>query len=229
MTQPIYCMENIQPSERPRERLMKYGPKSLSNQELMAILFRTGTKERSVLELSNYFLNKFSQMQELEHVTLEELMEIKGVGKVKGIHLLASIELGRRVLSRRTEDLYAVKSPSDAAAYLMTEMSGLKQEHFKALYLNVKNEVIHEQTIFIGGLNSSIVHPRELFREAVKRSAASVLVAHNHPSGNVEPSPEDIKVTKRLVEAGAIIGIDCVDHIIIANHRYISLKEKGYM
>lgn len=128
-----------------------------------------------------------------------------------------------------SRERYVIRSPEDAANYLMTDMASLQQEHFVALFLNVKNEVLHKETIFIGSLNASIVHPRELFREAVKRSAASIICAHNHPSGNPVPSPEDIEVTKRLVAAGDMMGIDVLDHLVIGDHQFISLKEKGYM
>ncbi|MEG0259949.1 MAG: DNA repair protein RadC, partial [Lysinibacillus sp.] len=121
-----------------------------------------------------------------------------------------------------------IRSPQDAATYLMPDMTSLTQEHFVVLFLNVKNQIIHRQTIFIGSLNASIVHPREIFREAVKRSAASIICAHNHPSGIPTPSPEDIEVTKRIQEAGYIMGIDLIDHVIIGDHQFISLKEKGY-
>jgi DNA repair protein RadC len=137
--------------------------------------------------------------------------------------------LGKRLYQKHSEGRYTIRSPEDAATYLMTDMSSLTQEHFVVLFLNVKNEVLHKQTIFIGSLNSSIVHPREIFREAVKRSAASIICAHNHPSGNPTPSPEDIEVTKRLSEAGALMGIEVLDHVIIGDHQFISLKEKGYM
>ena len=156
-------------------------------------------------------------------------MDIKGIGEAKAIHLLASIELGRRLSKKRTDERFTIRSPQDAATFLMPDMSSLLQENFVTLFLNVKNQIIHQQTIFIGSLNASIVHPREIFREAVKRSAASIICAHNHPSGNPSPSPEDIDVTNRLQEAGLIIGIELLDHVIIGDHQFISLKEKGYM
>ena len=129
----------------------------------------------------------------------------------------------------KADDRYVIRSPEDAAAYLMTEMTALTQEHFVVLYLNVKNEVLHKKTVFIGSLNSSIVHPREVYKEAVKYSAASIICLHNHPSGRPDPSPEDIEVTKRLAEAGSVMGVELFDHVIIGDHRFISLKEKGYM
>lgn len=226
---PDMMIRDLHVDDRPRERLIKQGPQSLSNQELIAILLRTGTKQESVLSIANRVINYFEKLHELKHATLEEIMSIKGIGQAKAVQLLAAIELGRRLSQKQVDSRFTIRSPKDAASFLMPEMSSLQQEHFVALFLNVKNQVIHKQTIFIGSLNSSIVHPREIFREAVKRSAASIICAHNHPSGNASPSPEDIEVTKRLQEAGFIIGIELIDHIIIGDHQYISLKEQGYI
>lgn len=222
-------IRDVHIADRPRERLIRQGAGSLSNQELIAILLRTGTKEESVLMLANRVLKSFDKIQDFKDATVEEMMAVKGVGQAKAVQILAAVEIGKRIYRKHSEGRYVIKSPEDAAAYLMTDMSSLVQEHFVVLFLNVKNEVLHKQTIFIGSLNSSIVHPREIFREAVKRSAASIIAAHNHPSGNPSPSPEDIEVTKRLVKAGSIIGIELLDHLIIGDHRFISLKEKGYM
>ncbi len=228
-TFPELMIRDVHVNDRPRERLMQQGPQSLSNQELIAILLRTGTKKESVLSLANRVLNYFEQIQELKHATLEEIVSINGIGEAKAVQLLAAIELGRRLAQIQVNTRFTIRSPQDAASFLMPEMSSLNQEHFVVLFLNTKNQVIHKQTIFIGSLNSSIVHPREIFREAVKRSAASIICAHNHPSGIATPSPEDIDVTKRIQEAGYIIGIDLIDHIIVGDHQFISLKEKGYM
>lgn len=222
-------IRDVHVDDRPRERLKRQGAESLSNQELIAILLRTGTKKESVLHLSNRILTHFEQLHELKNATIEEITAIKGIGEAKAIQLLASIELGKRLHKQRTDERYTIRSPKDAANYLMPDMSSLLQENFVTLFLNVKNQIIHQQTIFIGSLNASIVHPREVFREAVKRSAASIICAHNHPSGNPAPSPEDIDVTKRLQEAGLIMGIELLDHVIIGDHQFISLKEKGYM
>lgn len=222
-------IRDVHIADRPRERLIRQGAASLSNQELVAILLRTGTREESVLMLANRILKTFDKIQDLKDATVEEMMAVKGVGQAKAVQILAAVEIGKRLYQKHSEGRYVIRSPEDAAAYLMTDMSSLLQEHFVVLFLNVKNEVLHKQTIFIGSLNSSIVHPREIYREAVKRSAASIIAAHNHPSGNPAPSPEDIEVTKRLVEAGSIIGIDLLDHVIIGDHKFISLKEKGYM
>lgn len=226
---PALMIRDVHIADRPRERLIRQGAQSLSNQELIAILLRTGTKQESVLHLANRVLHFIEQIQELKNATLEEIMSVKGIGQAKAVQLLAAVELGRRLSQQRTDEKFTIRSPKDAATYLMPDMTSLTQEHFVVLFLNVKNQILHKQTIFIGSLNASIVHPREIFREAVKRSAASIICAHNHPSGNPSPSSEDIDVTKRLLEAGQIIGIELLDHVIIGDHQFISLKEKGYM
>ncbi|WHZ01896.1 DNA repair protein RadC [Neobacillus sp. YX16] len=215
--------------ERPRERFIQNGPESLSNHELIAILLRTGTKDESVLELSNRLLTNFEGLRLLKAATLEEMTEIKGIGQAKAIQVLAAVEIGRRIANLNYTDRYVIRSPEDGANYVMNDMRFLSQEHFVCLYLNTKNQVLHKQTIFIGSLNASIVHPREVFREALKRSAASIICLHNHPSGDPAPSREDIEVTKRLVECGKMIGIDVLDHLIIGENKFVSLKEKGYL
>lgn len=226
---PKMMIRDVHLADRPRERLIREGAGSLSNQELMAILLRTGTRSESVLVLANRVLSTVDRLQDLIGMTVEEMTEIKGIGEAKAVHILAAAELGKRLYRTSPQDRYKIRSPEDAANYLMTDMSSLNQEHFVVLFLNVKNEVLHKQTIFIGSLNSSIVHPREVFREAFKRSAASMIISHNHPSGDTTPSREDIEVTKRLMEAGSIMGIDVLDHIIIGDQKFISLKDKGYI
>ena len=228
--QPLLNMKihDVHEADRPRERLIRQGARSLSNQELIAILLGTGTKRESVLTVANRVLINFEKLHNLKHATLEEMTEIKGIGEAKAVLLLAAIELGRRLASKDLEERFTIRSPEDAATFLMQDMTSLQQEHFVCLFLNVKNQVLHKQTIFVGSLNASIVHPREIFREAVKRSAASIICSHNHPSGIPTPSPEDIDVTTRLYEAGKIVGVDLLDHVIIGDHQFISMKEKGY-
>ncbi|MED3891480.1 DNA repair protein RadC [Peribacillus frigoritolerans] len=215
--------------ERPRERFLQDGPQSLSNQELLALLLRTGSREESVLQLSGRLINSFKGLRLLKEASVEELTVTKGIGEAKAIQILASVELGRRINNLNDQDRYVIRSPEDGANYCMEEMRFLSQEHFVCLYLNTKNQVLQKTTVFIGSLNASIVHPREVFKEAFKRSAASIICLHNHPSGDPSPSREDIEVTKRLVECGKIIGIEVLDHIIIGEHKYVSLKEKGYL
>ncbi|WP_175384364.1 RadC family protein [Bacillus sp. FJAT-27225] len=215
--------------ERPRERFIAGGPSSLSNHELIALLLRTGTKDESVLQLANRLLSHFEGLRLLKAASLEEITAIKGIGQAKAIQLMAALELGGRVANLSNHERYVIRSPEDGANYVMNEMRFLSQEHFVCLYLNTKNQVLHKQTIFIGSLNASIVHPREVFKEAFRRSAASIICLHNHPSGDPTPSREDIEVTKRLSECGKIIGIDVLDHLIIGENKFVSLKEKGYL
>ncbi|MEN1970484.1 DNA repair protein RadC [Lentibacillus sp. N15] len=229
MQAPTIMIKDVPKEERPRERLVTLGPKQLSNQELFAILLASGTKEESVMVLAQRLLTHFEGLTLLTEATFEELTAIKGIGPAKGVLLLAAIELGKRMNQFKPLDRYVIRSPKDGADYIMEEMRGLNQEHFVVLFLNTKNQIIHRQTIFVGSLNASIVHPREVFREAVKRSAASIICAHNHPSGDPTPSHEDIHVTRRLVESGKMIGIEVLDHLVIGDRKFASLKEKGYL
>lgn len=215
--------------ERPRERLLFEGKESLTNQELLAIILRTGTKQESAIQLAQRVLQQFEGLHLLKDATIEELTQIKGIGVAKAVEICAALELGRRINSMQSEERFKIRSPEDVSRYVMDEMRFLTQEHFVCLYLNTKNEVIHKKTIFIGSLNASIVHPREVFKEALKRSAASIIALHNHPSGDPDPSAEDIAVTRRLCESGKLLGIELLDHIIIGDLKYVSLKEKGYI
>jgi len=214
--------------ERPRERMIREGAEKLSNQELLAILLRTGTKQESVFQLASQILREVGSIRHLTEMSVDELTRIKGIGQAKAVQIKAGLELGRRVARKRAEQ-YTIRSPQDAASYLMQVIGLERQEKFYCLYLNTKNQVIYEKAVFVGSLNSSIVHPREVYKEAIKWSAASIIVSHNHPSGDPTPSREDIEVTRRLIEAGEIIGIECLDHLIIGDEQFVSLKEKGYI
>lgn len=222
-------IRDVPSHERPRERLLKEGAELLSNHELIAIILGSGTKEESVLQLSQRLLHHFNGLRLLKSCSAEELKNIKGIGNTKAVQILAAIELGSRVHKLQDDDRIVIRSPEDVSRFVMEDMRFLTQEHFVALYLNTKNHVIHKRTIFIGSLNASIVHPREVFKEAFRYSAASIICLHNHPSGDPSPSREDIEVTKRLVESGKVIGIELLDHIIIGDKKFISLKEKGYV
>ena len=216
-------------NERPRERFIHHGAESLSNHELIALMLRTGTKDESVLQLANRLLTQFEGLRLLKDASLNEITSIKGIGMAKAVQLLASVELGRRISNLNYDDRYVIRSPEDGAKYVMNDMRFLTQEHFVALYLNTKNQVLQKQTVFIGSLNASIVHPREVYKEALRYSAAAIICMHNHPSGDPSPSREDIEVTKRLAECGKIIGIELLDHLIIGENKFVSLKEKGYL
>jgi DNA repair protein RadC len=222
-------LRDVPTEERPRERMQTLGADALSNAELLAILLRTGSKSESVLHLSERLLIEAEGLRNLSDMSLNEMTSLHGIGQAKAIQIKAALELGKRVGSLSREERYVIRSPKDAAFYLMEEMRNLKKEHFVCLFLNMKNQVLGKETVFIGSLNASIVHPREIFRSAVKRSAASIICLHNHPSGDPTPSPEDIQVTKRLSEAGELMGIEVLDHVIIGDQVYISLKEKGLL
>ncbi|GAA0456831.1 RadC family protein [Alkalibacillus silvisoli] len=222
-------IRDVPENDRPRERLIQVGSQALSNQELIAILLGSGSKGYSALSLATRVLKHFEGLLLLRDASIDELTSINGIGTAKAVQLMAALELGKRIQTFKTSEQYVIKSPEDGANFLMEDLRGLKQEHFVALYLNTKNQIIHRQTIFIGSLNSSIVHPREVFKEAIKRSAASIICAHNHPSGDPSPSNEDIHVTRRLYESGKVIGIELLDHLVIGDQKYISMKEKGYL
>ncbi|OTN89445.1 DNA repair protein RadC [Enterococcus sp. 7E2_DIV0204] len=212
----------------PRERLEGVGEKALSNQELLAILLRTGSKNTNVMEVASKFLNYFNHLYELKNATLTEMMEIKGIGRIKAIELRAAIEFGYRIQQSTQLKLGKVSSSYQIAQNLIYELQDFQQEHLVCLYLNTKNEVIKQETVFKGSLNQSVAHPREIFRSAVKYSAARLILAHNHPSGNPTPSESDIHFTQRMQECGKMMGIEVLDHIIIGAQVYISMREENF-
>lgn len=225
-------IKDLPKNQRPRERLLKYGAKALSDVELLAVIIRTGTRSESALMLAQRLLKGEGSKTGLSFVadaSIEELSQIKGIGPAKSIQIKAAIELGRRIHFRIDKEDVTINCPNDICDLLMNDMSTLKKEYFKVLLLNIKNKVIALEEISVGSLNASIVHPREVFKPAIKRSSASIILVHNHPSGDPTPSREDIEVTMRLVEAGNIIGIEVLDHIIFGNNRYISFREEHLM
>ncbi len=211
---------------RPRERLLKEGAEALSDVELLAILLRTGSRATTALDLASLLMVRFKNLHRLVDAAVEELSDVKGVGPAKASQVKAALELARRLAQFSEASRPVIKSPNDAAALVMEEMRHLDREHFRALLLNTKNQVIGTDKVSVGTLNSSTVHPRELFRNAIRRSAASLILVHNHPSGDPAPSREDLDITRRLIEAGKIIGIEILDHIIIGDNRFISFKAK---
>ncbi|MBO0437859.1 MAG: RadC family protein [Vagococcus fluvialis] len=220
-------LKQYQPEIKPREKAEKYGIEALSYQELIAIILRTGNKDKHVLDLSNEVLLNFDNLFELKTATIEELKEIEGIGPAKAIEIQAAIELGKRLTIEERQKKGQILSSVDLAEQLILEMKDYEQEHFMVLYLNAKNEVIKKKTLFIGSLNQSVAHPREIFKIAVKTSTARMIIVHNHPSGNPNPSKQDIAFTERIVECGRLMGIDILDHLIIGENSYISLKEEG--
>lgn len=213
--------------ERPRERMQYYGPTALSNAELLAILLRVGSAGENVVALSTRLLAEFGGLAGLAKASFSDLASIKGVGTAKTAQLKAAIELGRRLLITSPDARPQITSPLDAANLLMLEMGGLEQEHLRTLLLDTKNRVLASPTVYVGNVNSSIIRVSEVFREAVRENATAMIVAHNHPSGDPTPSPEDVSVTRSIVEAGSLLGIDVLDHLVIGHQRFVSLKERG--
>lgn len=222
-------LKDLPKYERPRERLIRYGADKLSNSELLALILRTGTKNDNVLNLCSSLLGEFGGINGLLNLSVKELKEINGIGEAKTAQILALAELSKRFNSFQSGEELIISSPKDVAFYMMKEMNNLKKEYFKIIMLNTKNMIISIKDVSIGSLNSSIVHPREVFVEAIKNSSAAVILCHNHPSGDCTPSKEDIAVTKRLKECGDLIGIEVLDHIIIGRKNFISFKEKGFV
>ncbi|MBO7745481.1 DNA repair protein RadC [Paenibacillus sp. MWE-103] len=224
-----YVLRGIPNEDRPRERLMTVGADALSHAELLAILLRTGTNNESAVLLATRILHQCGSLRGLVDMSVAELTRIRGIGPAKAAQLRAGIELGRRIARSRQGDLPTIRKPADAANLMMEELRYLKQEHFVCLYLNTKNQVILTETLSVGTLNATLVHPREVFRAAIKCSSSSLICLHNHPSGDPTPSPEDIALTRRLAEAGELVGIDVLDHLVIGDNRFISLKEQGHL
>ncbi|MDU1411554.1 MAG: DNA repair protein RadC [Clostridium sp.] len=219
-------VKDLPKNERPREKLLRYGANQLSNSELLAVILRTGTKDENILNLCDKLISHFGGINGLLNPSIEELKGIKGIGEAKATQIMALAELSARFNSFKSGEEYVISCPKDVAFYMMKEMNTYKKEYFKLIMLNTKNIVISVKDVSIGNLNSSIVHPREVFVEAIKMSSASVILCHNHPSGDPTPSKEDIAVTKRLKECGTLLGIEVLDHIIIGRKKYISLKEE---
>lgn len=212
---------------RPRERLFSEGPEALTAAELLAVLLRTGTDALSAVDLATVLLTQAGGLSALAESSVEELCSVRGIGPAKVAQIKAAVELGRRLATGSGVAKPAVKSPADVFNLVKERMRYYDREHFKAIFLNTKHQVITIETVSVGSLNSSLVHPRELFKNSIKRSAAALILVHNHPSGDPTPSPEDADITRRLAEVGNIIGIQVLDHIIIGDNKFISLKEQG--
>ena len=220
-------IKDIPLNERPRERLVKYGVKNISNEELISIILKTGTKEKSVKELSNMILSKYSDISNLKELEIQDIMKIKGIGKVKAIELIASIELGRRVYIDKNIDELKIKGSIDVYDYFNDLLKDKKQEHFYAVYLDNKKKVITKRLLYIGTINGSVAHPREIFKTAYLVSASFIICVHNHPSGDPTPSNEDIVFTNKLIEIGKLNNIPVLDHIVIGRNCYYSFFEEG--
>ncbi len=218
--------------ERPRERLLRFGAHSLSTAQILAIILRTGGQDKSAIGLAREILMRFSTLKDIEDASPAEFSDIKGMGNAKIAQLKAAFELGRRLLQSGAEDNIlspSLKNSRQVYEYYRPRFYGLKKERFLCAMLDNKNRVFKETIVSDGTLTSSLVHPREVFRYAIKEAAASVLFIHNHPSGDPHPSRDDISITKRLIETGKLVGINVLDHIVISDGRYMSLLETGYV
>ena len=222
-------LKDLPNDERPREKLLTRGVQSLSNAELLAILLRTGTKEDSVMRVAEKLLSEYQAngLASIANLSPRDFSKIKGIGMVKAITVIAAMELGKRLATNPTNERYVIRSPRDVADYMMARLRYENKEYFISILLNTKNQVLASPTISIGSLNASIVHPREIFREAIHYAAASIILIHNHPSGDPNPSKEDLFVTEKLMKAGTLMDIAVLDHVIIGDNKYISLKESG--
>lgn len=222
-------IKSLPAEERPMEKGLFQGMDRLSNAELLALLINSGTADKSAIALAEEVLGRGKGILGLRDMTAQELMEIRGIGKGKAARILASLELGKRVSSILPRDMVSIDSPESIAVLFMEELRHLKQETFRILLLNAKGEVISTEIISTGELTSTLVHPREVFRPAVKKSAAAVVLVHNHPSGDPQPSREDIETTSRLQECGKMMGIRVIDHIVIGDGIYVSMMSEGLM
>lgn len=220
-------IKDIPISERPRERLIEYGVDSLSNEELLSIILKTGTKNNSVKKLSINILQKYNNITNLKDININDIMKINGIGKVKAIELIASIELGKRVYTNAYKEKIKISNSYDIYTYFKTKLKDKKQEYFYVLYLDNKNKIIENKLLYVGTINKSVVHPREIFKNAYLNSASYIVCIHNHPSGDPHPSKEDILLTKNLKEIGKLNNIPILDHIIIGDVSYYSFFEEG--
>lgn len=225
-----YMIKDMPQEERPRERLLYHGVESLSDSELLAIILKTGTKDSSVKDIAIEILNSIKDISDLKNITISSLMQIKGIGSIKAMEIIATIELGKRIfLKEQEKKKVTLNNPEliyKSSKYLFYDK---KQEYFYCLYFDNKQRLIERKLLFMGTINKSIVHPREVFKEAYLLSASSIVCMHNHPSGDVHPSKEDIELTKALVQIGQIANIPVVDHIVVSNNTYYSFYENDIL
>lgn len=230
MKKDNFTMKELPNSERPYEKCERFGAERLSNAELLAVLIKSGTRERTSLSLAMEILQlhpSYKGLLGLHHVTQKDLMKISGIGRVKAIQILCAVELSKRIARECKSEAPYICRPQQMAAYFMEDMRNWETEHLVAAYMDTRGRLLYHQVVFKGGIQSSMVQPRELLRLALLHDAAQYVVLHNHPTGDPTPSAEDVVITKRLVNASDEIGIPLTDHIIIGDNRYVSLKERG--
>ncbi len=228
MSENKYKIPEMPFEKRPRERLIEDGPDVLKNAELLAIILGTGYRGEDVLALASRILQDYGSKAITKEKSVRRLMGELSIPKVKACQIIACFEIGRRFFMENTGKMPTIRDAEDVYQYLK-EISKLKKEQFRGLYLNSRNKLIHDEVISLGTLNANLVHPREVFQPAVEFSAAAIILAHNHPSGDPEPSEDDIEITKRLIESSKVMGLEILDHIIIGGNKYVSLKERGVM
>ncbi|MGE5642201.1 MAG: RadC family protein [Byssovorax cruenta] len=222
-----YRIADLHESDRPRERLATLGPQALSNAELIAILLRVGVTGESAIQVGQRLLSKFKGLTGIHRAPFKELMDQRGLGEAKASQIKAAIELGRRLALETPEERPSINSPADAAALVQYEMSVLEQEHLRVMLLDRRNRVLETVEVYKGSVNSSQVRVGELFKEAVRKNASALIVIHNHPSGDPTPSPDDVAVTRAIVQAGKLLDVEVLDHLVIGQSRWVSLKERG--
>jgi DNA repair protein RadC len=224
---PAYRIQDLHESDRPRERLETLGPQALTNAELIAILLRVGVKGENAVEVGQRLLNKYGGITGLHRAPFNDLVDQHGIGEAKASQLKAAIELGRRLTLETPEEKPAINSPADAAALVQYEMSALEQEHLRVMLLDRRNRVMEIVEVYKGSVNSSQVRVGELFKEGIRKNSSALIVVHNHPSGDPTPSPDDVAVTRAIVQAGKLLDIDVLDHLVIGAGKWVSLKERG--
>jgi DNA repair protein RadC len=224
---PSFTVRDLPRQERPRERLQKFGPEALSAQELLALVIGRGIPKKSVMNIAQELMARFGSIKAINQATIEELSQIKGIGLAKAAQIKACFELGKREELEPELKNFDIKDPEAVVKAIRASIKDKAKEHFKLILLNARNKIIGISTISIGTLNASLIHPREVFKDAITHGAASVVLAHNHPSGDPEPSEDDLKITKKLVDSGKILGIEVIDHIIIAKNGFKSLANEG--
>jgi DNA repair protein RadC len=220
-------VHEMPPEERPRERLNRLGAEALRDAELLAVLFRTGTRTKNAVALAEEVLQQFGNLRGVSRASVQELQQVKGLGQVKAVEIKAALELGKRLATHVSTDKYRITGAEDVARLLMVRYKECETEQFKAILLNTKNEVQRVVDVSDGGLDATMALPRDVFRQAVREGASAVIVCHNHPSGDPEPSRQDIELTERLSEAAGVIGLRLLDHVVFGDGRYVSLKDRN--
>ena len=221
-------MRDMPMRDWPRERLKEQGAEALTNAELMAILFRTGLEGENALAMATRILAKYDGLPGMSRIGYPELISERGLSHAKACQILAGIELGKRVASVRNDDQAAIETPEDIANLVMAEMNGLEREHLRIILLNTKNRVVLIHNLYVGSVNAALVRPAEVFAEAVRWTCPAIAIVHNHPSGDPHPSDEDVAMTRRLIEAGKVLDIEVVDHVIIGRQTFVSMREKRF-